>query len=70
MSSDADSRAIEPPKKAYACVTLSFVFLLLFLDTGCVHLISLMWLEDVIASSSSVKVCYQAASHPDVILNS
>jgi len=32
---------------------LSFVFLLLFLDTGCVHLISLMWLEDVIASSSS-----------------
>jgi len=23
-----------------------------FLDTGCVHLISLMWLEDVIASSS------------------
>jgi len=28
------------------------VFLLLFLDTGCVHLISLMWLEDVIASSS------------------
>jgi len=32
---------------------LSFVFLLLFLDTGSVHLISLMWLEDVIASSSS-----------------
>jgi len=23
------------------------------MDTGCVHLISLMWLEDVIASSSS-----------------
>jgi len=33
---------------------LSFVFLLLSLDTGCVHLISLMWLEDVIASSSSI----------------
>jgi len=33
---------------------LSFVFLLLFLDTGCVHLISLMWLEDVIASSSTL----------------
>jgi len=31
------------------------VFLLLFLDTGCVHLISLMWLEDVIASSSVMR---------------
>jgi len=37
---------------------LSFVFLLLFLDTGCVHLISLMWLEDVIASSSSALLLF------------
>jgi len=42
---------------------LSFVFLLLFLDTGCVHLISLMWLEDVIASSSSLAPPWTVINH-------